>query len=79
MLFREAIAMARQGRSITRPAFGDSFVVVRDGRILKGSFIGGTGLARMVGYAFAEDDLLAADWVVFRRVLPDDWIGCDAG
>ncbi len=39
MLFDQAIALAERGELITRPGYGEYFVIVRDGLSLYGCFI----------------------------------------
>lgn len=77
MRFTEAEALARQGELVGRDAYGEEFMVIRDGKTLRGHFIGESGFAEMRAYAPTDADRRAEDWRLFVRILPDAWEGCD--
>ena len=74
----DAFSLAKQGCFLTRPGFGGKLLALRDGKILRGRFIGETGMTEMKAYALSKEDHQAKDWKIFHRVLPDAWEGCDA-
>lgn len=78
MNFDDALSLAARGNFLTRSGFGGTFLALRDGNIMRGRFIGETGLTEMKAYAPDQEDHRAEDWKIFHRVLPDAWEGCDA-
>ena len=77
MNFEEALELGRRGVRVCRPGWEEDFLLVREGRPVRGRFLGESSLARMRGWEPSDEDRLARDWRLFRRVLPDDWEGCD--
>lgn len=78
MNFDNALSLAARGEFLTRSSFGGAFLALRDGKIMRGRFIGETNLTEMKAYTLSKEDRRATDWTIFHRVLPDAWEGCDA-
>ena len=77
MNFEEALELGRRGVRVCRPGWEEDFLLVWEGRPVRGRFLGESSLARMRGWEPSDEDSRARDWRLFRRVLPDDWEGCD--
>ncbi|MDD6180971.1 MAG: hypothetical protein PUB01_02700 [Desulfovibrionaceae bacterium] len=77
MNFMTAMQYLDAGELVTRPGLSPRFLAKRGGRLLIGAYIGETGLADMRRYLPDESDLGSADWRIYARTLPDEWIGCD--
>ena len=74
----DTLSLAARGYFLTRPGLGETFFALRDGKLLRGHFIGETNITEMKACVFSEEDRQATDWKIFHRVLPDAWEGCDA-
>ena len=77
MNFEEALELGRRGVRVCRPGWEEDFLLVREGRPVRGRFLGESRLARVHFWEPSDEDRLALDWRLFRRELPDEWEGCD--
>ena len=77
--FSHAEMLLRQGCLLTRPELRGRFVLMQNGRLRIGSYIGETSLGSTAPYVFTAADKAAVDWRIFTHDKPDAWEGCDAG